>query len=357
MKNEILLILFCLSFFTHAARDPKKDYLSFPGFNDGDNKNPPQLKFYSNKDFSSTVVLELDLKGLVLRGKRICHWEWPTKEDTEYVKELRKLIKEYTEKEECSDFEPIFFIENDGIKIQIEKSNEDYYETTFENKKIYIRKKETSKFKFEESSVKIEERKKEAAELELKPGKEFFKKNILVDSEFKKFISQKNKCIEKKDINCLFPGLKKDVDPIDQWVKHVCRYKSSFDLSSDEEEFCTLVLKKSDEHNSSEAVSKFETYANRDKLYYSMSQGFWLFIEECFPNSVEKIDGYVAFSKGKIFTKDQATVYVHKNIGGRCVIQRSMEDGTKHLVWSIQLVIANDIVEPTDFPHSTVLFK
>jgi len=213
--------LFVIAYATNAfagrieVTDDNSPYLTYKYLESLSHNTPPNVKFYSNKDFTGKPTIVIDSKGLTIEDKLVCEWRDTYKEN--YDKRLL-LSTESDNKlgESCSRTGPIISqYELFRIEVKNDLSN-DFYEVTFNDKTLYLDKKQMNDFDFHESVFTQEKEK-------LKSNAEAYKSLKEQDKSLRVFLENFKKCISKKDRSCLPQGDR--YEALDEgWQDYVCAY-------------------------------------------------------------------------------------------------------------------------------------
>ncbi len=170
------------------------------------------LKFYDNKEFKGEPVMVLDEKGLKIKGKLECKWDIQFPNDTMLVKHQEGSNSDKI----CPRQGPIVSEEDSPVLIEVKDNLSDgYYETAkYEDKVLYINKKETESYDYRDSKYAIKN-------AEIAKNKSAYEELKKTDKSLVEFLDKWNKCVEKKDEKCLTKDRIKS-SLIDAWVDYAC---------------------------------------------------------------------------------------------------------------------------------------
>ena len=195
--------------------DDNSPYLTYKYFQSISNTSPPNVKFYPNKDFKGIPAIVIDAKGLTIEDKLVCAWRDTYKESYD-MRVLLSTDPKNKAEESCSRTGPIISqYELFRIEVKNDLSN-DFYEVTFNDKPLYLDKKQMNDFDFHESVLTQEKE-------NLKSNADAYKNLKEQDKSLRVFLENFKKCINKKDKSCLPQGDQNEA--LDEgWQDYVCAY-------------------------------------------------------------------------------------------------------------------------------------
>tara|TARA_B110001454_G_C12723270_1_gene436160 strand:- start:39803 stop:40816 length:1014 start_codon:yes stop_codon:yes gene_type:complete len=300
-------------------------------------REPPPVKFYDNKEFKGDPVMVMDKKGLSIRGKLECDWRGSISEGMLKVHEEAVAGNYFTV---CPRKGPIVSGDDSPVIIEVkDNQSKNFYETKkYEDRVLYVSKKEAELFEYRESENSVQ-RAEIAAN---KASYEALKKS---DKSLVEFLEKWNKCVEQKDEKCLPKGDESELSvrkPADLWRDYACI--KGEDLSKDP--FCVEWLKYrcgfEGELKRKSKCDRVESSDERPKASEKFDKKakdlVWNFLSRCFlKENLEKNYVVVNRSSMDIMLEIKARGDFPD---GSCVIQKNLE---KQSNWRlIQMVDESD---------------
>lgn len=194
-------LLFCLLLFSfrslsyEEAPNENKNYLDFKNLTNNKAPNPPVLKVYDNNKFTGKPIIVLEKEGLLIKGKLVCKWYEGYEDEVQ-----NRLLSEVKDGSPCTHH-PVFnnYIENNPYLLWIELDdleNNEYYQTSFEGKPVYIEKKTNLDFSFELSRIR-------QSELNRPIEKAEYEKVLQEHGDLKEYIAKLHTCFKNEDESCI----------------------------------------------------------------------------------------------------------------------------------------------------------
>lgn len=327
MRNLILSLILSYSFVSNSHGlnpNEKNDFLVFKNLLVKDHKIQPSLSIFDNTSFTGTPIINMDKDGLKINGGLVCKWSNDYAERVD-SRTLRNLISGAP----CSQFPPVFADDDPGgptlLWVELtNSSNPNYFEASFQGKKVYIDKKNSSDFTLELSPEKQLRQKRSA-------DQKVYEKTLRESASLKEYVIKMHDCFKNKKELCFVREPKEFVGAYDFFIKSVCESEgyAKPKLFGKLGKYCADLLSVEDS-NSDASQSKKKKGSSARSIF---NNEFWINYQSCFYNDDPyKLSGEVLSEPNSHFVN--VLFHPKKEVYFACQINgRMQQDGT--FSWSI----------------------